>query len=259
MLLKEIFSKKIRSLEENIQNKVLNASNYEKSYLRGDTPFDQNAVQVVDNHSAISNLLKNKIKPLKYFKGKKSSYRAEKTDSNKKTDKNLEGQSINTQNFIYKSRKYEDFKFRVSILKPSLFKNHINELYQSISSLNYSIDKNCTSLLVLTPKRGGFICYASGVLGFLPKKHGNLLFRKTLLILLQDKRVEKHLLNVLFLTCSQKLNKNSFVMRLRCFLGKFRFSFRKKRKKFSLSRKKRSKKNSYRRYTMLFLSHFEKY
>jgi hypothetical protein len=257
MLLKEIFSKKTNLLEENLQNKVLNTILYEKSYIRGSITSDHSTTEVFDNDSLLSNTFKNKVKTLKYLKEKKSNYKIKVASIVENPDKSLEGQSICTQSFLYKNRKSEGFRFSASILKPSLFKNHIDTLYKSVVSLKHSCNQNSSSLLVLTPKRGGFICYASGILGFLPKKHGSSLFRKTLLVLLKDKKIKRRLENVLLLTRKQDNSNRSFLLRLRCFLGKFRFAFRKRRKKFSLSRKKSGKKSSYRRYTMLFLSHID--
>lgn len=250
MLFKEIFSKKSNSLEKNFQIKMFNISVYSKSLVRTMEPLNKQTESVVDNNYVLLNLFKSKTNTLKSFKGKNL--------LEKKFIRLAEGQCTKTTSFLYKNRKNEGFKFNSPILKPSICQNHINMLHQSIGGLINSNTWTKSSMLILMPKRGGFSCYASGFLGFLPKKHGSNLFCKTLLFLLNDKEDSKRLKNVLFITHKQSLSQRStsFLLRLHCFLGKFRFLFRKKRKKFALSRKKKGKRSSYRRYTMVFLSSF---
>jgi hypothetical protein len=259
MLLKEIFSKKKNSLEENLQSRILNTKNYAKSYIRTKSLLNKYTEIVVDNNNLLLSLFKNKVKTSKNFRGNINNYKIYSPSEKKNFVKPMkEGQSINNPSFFYKNRKNDCFKFRYPILRSSICKNHIEKLRQSIEGLKHSSTWSKSSLLILAPKRGGFSCYASGILGFLPKRHGNFLFCKTLLFLLKDEKTQKRLKNVLFITYKEHFGNASFLLRLYCFLGKFRFIFRKKRKKFSLSRKKRNKKNSYRKYTMLFLSNFDK-
>jgi hypothetical protein len=259
MFLKEIFSRKKSSLEENFQSRILNTKIYAKSYIRTRSLLNKYTEIVVDNNNVLLSLFKNKVKTSKKFRGNMNNYKLHSPSEKKNSAKRIkEGQSINNPSFFYRNRKNDCFKFRYPILRSSICRNHIENLRQSIEGLKHSSTWSKSSLLVLAPKRGGFSCYASGILGFLPKRHGNSLFCKTLLLLLKDERTQKRLKNVLFITYKKRFDNASFLLRLYCFLGKFRFIFRKKRKKFSLSRKKRSKKNSYRKYTMLFLSNFDR-
>jgi hypothetical protein len=261
MLLKEIFSRKKKSLEENLQSKILNTKSHAKSYIRTRSLSNHYNEVVVDNNNVLLSLFKNKVKTSKRIKGNTNNYKIYFPSENKNFVKPVkEGQSINTPSFFYKNRKNDCFKFRYPILRSSMIlrssicNNHIDKLRQSIEGLKHSSTWSRSSLLILAPKRGGFSCYASGILGFLPKRHGNSLFCKTLLFLLKDEKMQKRLKNVLFITCKKSSGNASFLLRLHGFLGKFRFVFRKKRRKFSLSRKKKNKKNSYRKYTMIFLS-----
>lgn len=243
MLLKEIFSRKKNSLEENLQSKILNTKSYAKSYIRTRSLLNKTTEVLADNNNLLLNFFKSKLKISKNFKGNTNSYKLCSFNEKKNFVKSMEeGQSINTPSFFYKNRKNDCFKFRHPILKSSICKNHIDRLRQSIQGLKHSSTWSRSSLLILAPKKGGFSCYASGILGFLPKRHANSLFCKTLIFLLKDEKTQKRLKNVLFITHKKSSGNTSFLLRLHCFLGKFRFIFRKKRRKFSLSRKKKVKK-----------------
>jgi hypothetical protein len=261
MFSKQNFSKNLNLLEENLQSKMLNTNVYTKSYVRTKNSLNQRIELITDNHCILSSLLKSKVKRLKYFKESRSNPKAKfLTPVNNLLKKAFleltEGHALNTQKFLYRNRKNGNFRFHSSALRSSSCANHIDLLRQSIEGLRKSNKINKSSLLVLTPKRGGFLCYASGILGYLPKKHGNNLFCITLSLLLKNKKFQTRLKNILYITDKQSSCNNFFLLRLHCFLGKFRFVFRRKRKKFSLSRKKKGKKSAFRRYTMLFLSSF---
>jgi hypothetical protein len=261
MFSKQNFSNNINSFEENLQSKLLNISIYTKSYVRTKDLLNQRTELVTDNNYILSSLLKSRVKKSKHFKENRSNYKIEILSASKILSKKspvefTEGCALATQTFLYKNRKNDGFRFHSSVLRSSSCTKHVDALRQSIEGLRKSNTWNKSSLLVLKPKRGGFLCYASGILGYLPKKHGNNFFCRTLSFLLKQKKPQTRLKNVLFITDKQNSRNSFFLLRLRCFLGKFRFVFRKKRKNFSLSRKKKGQKSAYRRYTMIFLSGF---
>jgi hypothetical protein len=256
MFSKQNFSNDINLFEENIQNKILNTCLYTKSFVRTKDSSNKRIESTIDDNFILSSLLKGKIKKFKNLKENRSDHRI-KFSSKRNLAVSTEGTASTTQTSLYKNRKNDGFKFHSSVSRSSSCRNQIDLLRQSIEGLKRSNSSNKSSLLILMPKRGGFLCHASGVLGYLPRKHGNNLFCAILSFLLKDKKLQTRLKNVLFITDRQIIDNNLFLLRLRCFLGKFRFIFRKKRKKFSLSRKKKGKKTAYRRYTMIFISNFD--
>jgi hypothetical protein len=247
MFLKEIFSKKTNSLKESFHKKLLNIGVYEKSYIRGGAFFDESTIRVSDDNTGFSNSYKNKVN--RY--NEKNSY----LKTSKKENRSIfaQGHSLHSQNFLYKNRKNENFRFHSSVLKSSQCKNYLDTLCQSIKTLKSTNVHDSNSLLILAPRRGGFSCYASGLLGFLPKKHGSSLFYKTLFSLAGSKKSDKRLDNILLITRPREFLSYHFLLRLQFFAGKFCLVFRKRRKRFSSSRKK-NKGNTHRRYTMTFLS-----
>ena len=254
MLLKEIFSKKKILFKEIFHNKITNTVSYKKSYIRGDTSLGQSTTKVMDDNNILSTSFKNKVKKFKSFKENKKFHKTDAVCNVKNQSiKSLEGCSSQAQSALYKNKKNDSFRFYASLLKPFECKNHLEALCQSIENLNRGGIQNKSSLLILTPKRGGFTCYASGIIGFLPKRYGIHLFFNMLFILLKGKETEKRLQNVLFLTRQQDIHATSFLLRLKFFLGRFRFMFLKKKKKFALSRKN-ILKITHRRYTMIFIS-----
>lgn len=246
MFLKEIFSKKTNLLKESFHKKVLNTSIYEKSFIRGGALSDKDTVEVSDDNSSFSNSYKNKI----YRYKNKNDYFKTKVLGEINTSKSLKGYSLHNQNFLYKNRKNESLRFHSSVLKPLQCENFLDILCKSFKSFKRPDTYDNNSLLVLAPRRGGFSCYASGLLGFLPKKHGNSLFCKMLLTSVRSEESVKRLENILFITRTQSFH---FLLRLQIFASKLSLVFRKRRKKFSSSRK-RGKSSTYRRYTMTFLS-----
>lgn len=242
MFLKKIFSKKTNPLKEDFHKKILNISAYEKSYIRRGALLDKDTVKVLDDNSNFSNSYKNKVNKYKDRNNYLKKQVSEKEDS-----------LLHSQNFLYKNRKNENFRFHSSVLKPLECKNYLDILCKSIRGLKFPDVQDSNSLLILAPRRGGFSCYASGLLGFLPNKHGSNLFCKTLSAIVGSNKSDKRLDNIILVTRLQEPFSFHFLLRLQIFAGKFCLVFRKRRKKFSLSRKK-SKSSAHRRYTMTFFS-----
>ena len=83
------------------------------------------------------------------------------------------GSSLNLKLFSYKN------KFNSSIqFKSFNFNNKIDSFSSTKSMYNLLevvSNESPNSLLFLNPVKGGFNCYSSGVIGFLPRKQGDYL------------------------------------------------------------------------------------
>jgi len=140
---------------ENIIKKILNKNLYNKSIIKTSL---KNSKGLIDNYQ------NSKMSVLPSF------------------PKTIDGSSINTRNFLYKNKLNPDIQFNheVSFFNPDNYQSSFqNTFSRSIECLgNKSLTKNFRTLIFLNPVKGGFICYSTGTLGFLPKSHAEVVISK---------------------------------------------------------------------------------
>ena len=234
MITKNFFSKNQSFLGEVVVKKILNKNLYEKSYIRGSL-MDSKTIQLVDNNATFYNLIPQSVS--KFF------------------NKNVsEGSSLNAETFFYKNRLNSSLKFRSFMLNSIKYENFIDSFYKSLKTFEVGIKSSYPSLLVLKPVKGGFVCYSSGICGFLPRSHGVYFITKTLMSILEDKQVSNRLSNLRYLLEDSKSLKTSFLMRLEFFLGKVTLYLpaSKQDSFFSLSKKRKEAFTN--DYNFIFLS-----
>lgn len=187
MILKKIYSaNKNHNLEKRNEKKALNKHLYNKfitrSHLLGNTNF-----RVLDNNSNFYNISTTDLEKLNFY------LKDEPT-----------GGSLNLKLFSYKN------KFNSSIqFKSFNFNNKIDSFSSTKSMYNLLevvSNESSNSLLFLNPVKGGFNCYSSGVIGFLPRKQGDYLISLALTSLRKNDTDKIVFSNLNFL-----LSKNSFI------------------------------------------------
>jgi len=203
MISKKIFSKTQNLLSSVITNKMLNKDVFEKSYVRGPL-MGSKTIQVLDNNSSFSNISINNISRV----------------YGNRFSEHLEGVSLGTNSFLYKNKLNNSLKFKSYILNSLRYKNLLDSFYNSLKSLEASESKISTTLMVLKPVKGGFICYSSGISGFLPLSHGLFLLAKTVLSIMKDKLLTRRTFNITSLLQNQNSRSLHFPLRLKFILGK---------------------------------------
>ncbi len=229
MLIKKIFNKKELTLTEVVNKKCITKEVYGK-YLVRSSLMDLKNLNILDNNSLflnISNITLNK-------------------------NKLNEGFSFNAKNFLYKNRKNSALRFNSFFSGLTAQENIIKSLYESLKSLKVT-DKILNSIIILKPVKGGFACYSSGIVGFLPRSHGIFFMIRALLFLIKDISFDRKLLNINFLSNYFNFSKKFFVMRLPFELGKITIYSRFKKNNFS-STSRRKKKEFLNDYNFVFLS-----
>lgn len=166
MFTKEILSKRKVVLFDILQKKALNRVLYEKAYTRTRNS-NSDLVQVIDNNS--------------FFFYKRKICTRKKDDILDSTDFdndsvgtidgfNLKGDSVYSTIFLYKNRKNNLLRFELSLNRFSnimeIANNYINSLRKLITKTDSKIKQEST-LILLSAKTGGFMCYSSGFQGFL--------------------------------------------------------------------------------------------
>jgi hypothetical protein len=236
MISKKIFSKTQNLLSSVVTNKMLNKDVFEKSYVRGPL-MGSKTIQVLDNNSSFSNI---SVQNISRIYGNRSS-------------KHFEGISLSTNSFFYKNKLNNSLKFKSYILNSLRYKNLLDSFYNSLKTLEASESKISSTLMVLKPIKGGFICYSSGVSGFLPHSHGLFLLIKTIMSITKDKLLTRRLFNLTSLVHNQNSRRIHFPLRLEFLLGKIAVYPEFKQNNFSLAplKKKRDFLNDY---NFIFLS-----
>jgi hypothetical protein len=225
MQFKNFFDQTHTLLLSNIlYNKFLNKNSYEKSFLRSNLIFSEN-FQILDNNSSFFNV--------------------------KKKDNNFSicGCFIKTKFFFYKNKNFCLIRFR------AIFHNFMNKdnslfyLYQSLSDFKSVRSNNFNYLVFLKPIKGGFFCFSSGIIGFLPGKQGIFAIKKVMCYFLKIYRV-----NTLSFLVKKNLflNVKHFILRFPFNIGKITVPVKCKRNNFSLSTRNK-KKYFYSKLNFVFL------
>ena len=135
--------------------------------------------------------------------------------TNKKTF--LNGRSFFYKNFIYSNKfnNYLRFQGLLSTNKTNFsFSNSFSKFLDILKNTNLK-----PSLFVLSPIKGGFECYSSGVIGFLPRSQFNLLLFKISYFFKKYKPnsgVSLTFINILITNVSSSLKKFSVLRTLFC-------------------------------------------
>ena len=191
MILKHLFKHKQTIFREILDKKVGNQKLYEKSYLR--KRYENSEVDyILDNSKVFLPLTKTKKKVRKTIKTstdeipncdvkiihdndlrsiKGNSYKVRSMFRFKSSVKRLVGSSIQSTNFIYRSRRNTSLRFQIPKVKTHKVNNLSGLFLDSLKSLSTGrIKKKETdenTLILLHPERGGYNCYSCGFRGFL--------------------------------------------------------------------------------------------
>ena len=148
----------------------------------------------------------------------------------------LSGGSLFYKEFLYSNRSNNYLKFN-SLLTINQSKFSFSDSFSRFLDVlkNKKIKSN---LFILNPIKGGFECYSSGVVGFLPRRQGNLVFFKIFYFFKRKLNTQTSLLSFLnlFLNKNHKIKKFSILKAMFCW-GKITLYSPNKRKNFARSRK----------------------
>ena len=250
MLLKEIFSKKKRVFGKILDQKTFNHRMYEKSYIRG-LLIESNSLHSLDNNSFLfnikkkSNIKKRRRKIKRAKKAKKFSRIWTNLCKQKKKRRRrhgYKGSSSYTTTSLYKNRKNNFIRFQLPLCNTRIKISFIDSFLEGLRKLiTGNIKKKGGTLILLNPRKGGFICYSSGFRGFLPKKEFEYI-----ILLWINKAFKRSKQFKLFKQMKHFIKSQKFNWSI-CPPPRFRFNiktiaytFHIRRKKFVLSRKKRS-------------------
>jgi len=156
---------KISKLNTNIGLNLLNKSLYNKSFIRGRL---QNRKRIIDFNENIDYLIRAKrrrITKKRYSKRRSSRI----------------GVSIRTKEFVYKSSKIKHLQFKKHMDLVSVKQNKILNSFLKVlcclTDFTLTSKGSQATILVIRPKKSGFLCLANGIIGLLCRKHFNFIFR----------------------------------------------------------------------------------
>lgn len=159
MLLKKICSKYSSTEKLLFDKKLLNKKLYGKVLLRNSNILSTTSCQLDDSFGNFNVSRSLLIKNIVY-----------------KKNVILSGRSFFLKDFVYLNRfnKYLKFKGLLAVNQTKLsFSNSFSKLLDKLQNF-----KRNSSMFVLSPIKGGFTCYSSGVIGFLPRSHLKLILLK---------------------------------------------------------------------------------
>lgn len=186
MVLKKIYNSNNRNIKESSEKKILNKSLYNKFLTRSHLLENSN-FSVLDNNSNFYNVSTGDLNKLNFYLNNKTL-----------------GSSLNVNMSTYQNKFNKSLQFRSFNLSNKLKKFSIIKSFYNL--LEIVTNESANSLIFLNPVKGGFNCYSSGVVGFLPRKQGDFLILSTLNSL---KNVNDNA-NI-FNNLNYFLNKNNFI------------------------------------------------
>lgn len=186
MLLKKIYATGKSNVKLSAEKQVLSKYVYNKFITRSDL-LGNSSFNILDNSSNFYNISSEDLQKL-----------------NSHTKKDNAGSSLNLDVSSYKN------KFNSSIQFKSFNFNNKVKSFSSINSfqnlLEIVTNESSNSLIFLNPVKGGFNCYSSGVIGFLPRKQGDYLISLALTSLKSS-----HTKDIVFSNLNFLLSKKSFI------------------------------------------------
>jgi hypothetical protein len=246
MITKQIFSKKRNPLCEVVFDKAFNKNVCEKSFIRGSSSVLDTTL-ILDNNSNLSNLNLLKKKVTKKVSGEFSP-----------------GKSLCTSTFFYKNKKNNGLRFKSHILNFGHCENLLDSSYNLFKSSKFPDKTKDSTLLILKAVKGGFKCYSSGRIGFLPRFHGfffSIASSKLLNKLTPLKNLYLSYNFYQFYRQNLLYHKNTGyffgLIKLRFISGRIRHKFQLKGKGFSLTRRKkllRKQRKLFQQYNFVFLN-----
>lgn len=227
MVLKKIFSKFNSEIDNYLNKKVLSKTIYGKFLVRSPL-LESTPLYVLDNDNTFFNV---------------SSFRLKKFV--KLSQEDLTGGSLLAKEFEYKNKLNKSLVIKNFIVKNDCATKTtlINSFY---STLQLSRKHYLSSLLILNPIKGGFICYSSGVIGFMPRSHATFAFSHALTAFAKSSLKEESINSLSFLIDYKNKIKDFLVVRVANWWGKITLFPKIKRNRFSIlsRRKKRSFSNN---------------
>ncbi len=194
MLLKKIYATGKSNVKLSAEKKVLSKYVYNKFITRSDL-LGNSSFNILDNNSNFYNISSEDLQKL-----------------NSHTKKDNAGNSLNLDVSSYKN------KFNSSIQFKSFNFNNKVKSFSSINSfqnlLEIVTNESSNSLIFLNPVKGGFNCYSSGVIGFLPRKQGDYLISLALTSLKSSHKKDTVFSNLNFLLSKKSFIKTFFVIKL---------------------------------------------
>jgi len=220
MILKKIFSKFNSEIDNSSNKKVLSKIIYGKFLVRSPL-LESTPLYVLDNDSTFFNVSSFKLK--KFVK----------------LPEDLTGSSLLAKEFEYKNKLNKSLVIKNFIVKNdcSIKTTLIDSFY---STLQLSRKHYLSSLLILNPIKGGFICYSSGITGFMPRSHATFAFSNALKVFTKSSLKVESINNLSFLIDYQNKIKDFLVFRVANWWGKITLFPRIKKNRLSiLSRRKK--------------------
>lgn len=221
MTLKNLYSdKSLLNSISFVEKKILSQNIYGKLLIRSSLLNNEN-LMVLDNHTRFLNLSISEIQRLIGS-----------------VNVGASGFSCALVPFIFKTKLNSSLRFKSFMVYSNVVSlGLVNTVYNSLVSLSCEDTFNLKSLLILNPVKGGFVCYSSGVVGFLPRSHGMLLLAQTLFACLKDTTISNIIPNLNFIIKTSHYVKQYFVLRLLFKFGKIVVYPQFKRNNFSSSSK----------------------
>lgn len=249
MFAKEIFSLEKKILVEIIKQKVFNNSMYEKSYIRGSLSKKERTV-LLDNNSLISNVKKNrrlkKNNVLEVEDGDTPlpSVEIDNLEINKKVNLKQKGFSMHTTISLYRNRKNTVLRFNLPSYNTSINSNPsiLDSFITNFQRIRDTRRIQETSLMFLIACKGGFHCFSSGFIGFMPKTQ----LKEIISDWKKDFEISSCYLNINYLKQHVRFEKFQVAvsppLQFCFFLEKMHVAVYLKRNRFILSRKKKASK-----------------
>jgi hypothetical protein len=230
MLLKNFFYHRKSLFDEINTKKFLNKNFYEKLLVRSNL-MDLKAIKVLDTDTKIYNVATVSLTRLIFNK-----------------TLNFEGFSLNTRKILYTNKRNNVLRFESFLCNFSSKYNMLRSIYKSFKCLQKKDGNSLNSIIILKPIKGGFSCYCTGVVGFIPHRHGLKILKKNFFfsIKAQVENVKQEFNCVNYFLSQGKFTDKYFTPRASFNLGKAELYSRYKRNNFSSSsRKKKDFANDY--------------
>jgi hypothetical protein len=166
----------------------------------------------------------------------------------------LVGNALIAKEFEYKNKLNRSINIKTFLINNKPIKsNYTLKSFYNLLNIT-SKDSYQSSLFLLNPKKGGFDCYSTGVLGFMPRRHALFAFLKTFSQLNSVKKKNSAISNFNFLLKKDNFIKNKFLIRLSNWWGKITLSPKFKKSKFSIFSKRRKKRIFLNKTNFVFLT-----
>jgi len=159
MILKKICSKNTPTEKTLFDKKILNKKLYGKVLLRYSNILQTTSCQLDDSFGILNVSTSLLTKNIVYKKKGISS-----------------GRSFFLKDFVYLNRFNKCLKFK-GLLAVNQTKSSFSNSFSKFLDKLQNFKRN-SSMFILSPIKGGFTCYSSGVIGFLPRSHLKLILLK---------------------------------------------------------------------------------